>query len=165
MFRLVDIAGIEKPLTDSAVHELVDLRGRDTQSGRSLRLTFGDQRARDIVVVARVLLDRVGWRHPVAVAIKQHPGEQAGLASAGASVALGGIAGKPHLNRIPQRLIDDRLVFARMGLTLVNDLAAIDTVPQHQVERPTREWLVADQPTRSARPRLAFSSLGVELRL
>ena len=31
--RLVDIAGIEKPLTDSADHELFDLRGRDTQSG------------------------------------------------------------------------------------------------------------------------------------
>src|SRR5215469_1498136 len=94
MCRLVDIAGIEKPLTDSAGHELFDLRGRDTQSGRSLRLTFSDQRARDIVVVARVLLDRVGWRHPVAVAIKQHPGEQAGLASAGASVAPAAVAGE-----------------------------------------------------------------------
>ena len=28
----------------------------------------------------------------------------------------------------PQRLIDDRRVFARMGLVLVNDLAAIDAV-------------------------------------
>src|SRR6516225_5767612 len=54
--RLVDIAGIEKPLTDSADHELFDLRGRKTQSGRSLRLMFGDQWARDIVVVPRVFL-------------------------------------------------------------------------------------------------------------
>src|SRR5262249_23488930 len=118
--RLVDIAGIEKPLTDSAGHELFDLPGPDTPSGRSLRLTFGDQRARDIVVVPRALLDRVGRRHAVAIAIKQHPGEQAGLASAGASVALATVAGELCLNRIPQRLIDDWRVFARMGLALVN---------------------------------------------
>src|SRR5208283_849459 len=82
-----------------------------------------------------------------------------------AGVALGGIAGEPHLNRIPQRMVDDRRVFAGMGLSLVNDLAAIGAVPQHQVERPAREWLTADHPTRSARPRLAFPSLGFELGL
>ena len=54
-------------------------------------------------------------------------------------------------------------VLARMGLSLVNDLAAIGAVPQHQVERPAREWLAADHPTRSTRPRLAFASLGFEL--
>src|SRR6516164_280712 len=50
-----------------------------------------------------------------------------------------------------------------MGLSLVNDLAAIAAVPQHQVERPAREWLAADLPTRGARPRLTFASLGFEL--
>jgi hypothetical protein len=64
-----------------------------------------------------------------------------------------------------QRLIDNRHVFARMGLTLVNDLAAIKAVLQHQVERPARERLAADHPTRSARPRLAFPALGFELLL
>src|SRR5262245_41836663 len=126
---------------------------------------FGDQWARDIVVVARVLLDRVGWRHPVAFAIKQHPGEQAGRASAGASVAPAAVSGELCLNRIPKRLIDDRRVFARMGLALVSDLAAIGAVSQYQVERPAREWLAADNPTRGTRPPLAFSSLGFELRL
>src|SRR5262249_58704455 len=102
----VDFAGIEKPLTDSTGHELFDLRGRDTQSGRSLRLVFGDQWAGDIVVVARALVDRIARCHPVALGIKQHPGEQAWLVRAGAGVALGGIAGEPHLNRTPERLVD-----------------------------------------------------------
>src|ERR1700730_11133924 len=62
-------------------------------------------------------------------------------------------------------MVDDWRVFTRMGLSLVNDLAAIGAVPQHQVERPAREWLAADQATRSALPRLAFDSLGFELRL
>jgi hypothetical protein len=92
----------------------------------------------------------------------QQPGEQARLVSACAGDALGGIAGEPHLNRIPQRLVDDWRVFARMGLALVTDLAAVGAVPQHQVERPAREWLAADHSTRGTRPRLALASLGFE---
>src|SRR5947209_2168459 len=71
--RFIDAAGIEKPLTHSAGHELFDLRGRDAQPKGPLALIFGDQRAGDIVAVARALLDRVGRRHPVAVAVEQHP--------------------------------------------------------------------------------------------
>src|ERR1700730_16069013 len=62
-------------------------------------------------------------------------------------------------------MVDDWRVFARMGLSLVNDLAAIGAVPQHQVERPAREWLAADDATRGARPRLALDPPGFELRL
>jgi len=42
-------------------------------------------------------------RHQVAVAIKQHAGEEAGLPSFSARVALGGVAGKLGLDRIPER--------------------------------------------------------------
>src|SRR5271156_1574182 len=50
-----------------------------------------------------------------------------------------------------------------MGLALVNDLAAIEAILQHQVERTAREWLVADEAPRSARPRLAFDPSGFNL--
>src|ERR1700746_2954000 len=95
-------------------------------------------------------------RHPIAISIKQHTGEEARLAISRARVPLGGIAGKLSLNGVPQRLIDDRRVLARMGLLLVNDLASVNAVLQHQVERAAREWLAALQATRSARPRLTF---------
>ena len=74
-------------------------------------------------------------RHPIAVVIKKHTGEEARLAISRAQVPLGGIAGKLSLDRILQRLIDDWRVFAGMGLSLVNDLAAIEAVLQNQVER------------------------------
>src|ERR1700747_2246663 len=50
-----------------------------------------------------------------------------------------------------------------MGLSLVNDLADIGAVLQHQVERATREWLTADEAAGSARPRFALDAAGVEL--
>src|SRR5207253_9842212 len=80
-----------------------------------------------------------------------------------AGVPLGGVAGQLCLNRIPQRLIDDRRVLTRMGLPLVDDLASIDPVLQHQIERAAGEWLAAAQATRCACPKFAPNSAGVQL--
>src|SRR6266850_5744614 len=101
--------------------------------------------------------------HPIAVAIKQQAGEEARLTMSCACVRLGGVAGQLCLNRIPQRLIDDRRVLTRMGLLLVDDLASIDPVLKHQIKRAAREWLAASQATRCARPELALDAAGVEL--
>src|SRR5262245_57961982 len=114
---------------------MLDLPGWNAQGGGTFALILGDQRAGNIVAVASAVFYRIARRHPVALSIKQHPDEQTWLVSAGAGGALRGIAGEPHLNGIPQRLINDWRVFARIGLALVNDLAAIDAVAQHQVER------------------------------
>src|SRR5882672_6007940 len=102
-------------------------------------------------------------RHPIALAIKQDTDEEAGWTSFSAIVALGGVAGKLCLNRIPQRLIDDWRVLTRMGLLLVDDLASIDPVLKHQIECAAGEWLAASQATRCARPQLAPDAAGVEL--
>src|SRR6267378_3698873 len=101
-------------------------------------------------------------RHPIAVAIKQHADEEVGWASFSAIVALGGVAGELGLDSIPERPIDDRLVFAKMGLFPVNDLAAIEAVLQHQVERTTGEWLPARDAARGARSQLAPDAPGLQ---
>src|SRR6202047_871806 len=95
-------------------------------------------------------LDAMTRRHPIAVAIKQHADEEAGWASFSAIVVLGGVAGEPGLDSIPERLIDDRLVSAKIRLLVVNDLAAINAVLKHQVERTTGEWLPARDAARGA---------------
>src|ERR1700680_1446169 len=102
-------------------------------------------------------------RHPIAVAIKQHAAEEARLAISRARVPLGGITGKLSLNGIPQRLINDRRVLARVGLLPGNDLASVNAGLQQQVKRAAREWFAALQATRSARPRLAFDRAGFQL--
>jgi hypothetical protein len=48
-----------------------------------------------------------------------------------------------------------------MGLLLVDDLASIDPVLQHQIERAAREWLGGAQTTRCARPQPALDAAGV----
>src|SRR5436305_520197 len=152
-------------MPQSAGHRLLYFAGWDAEAGRSIGLIFGNQRSRDIVAVASSFLGRMGRRHAIAVAVEQHAGEQARLASACAGVALGGIGSELRLDRIPRRLIDDRRVFAGMGFSLVSDLAAIEAVLQHQVERAAGEWLTPNAATRSGRPRLTLDPPSFELDL
>jgi hypothetical protein len=51
-------------------------------------------------------------------------------------------------------------VFAYVGLFLVNDLAPIDAVLQHQVERAAGEWLATRDAARGARPQFALDAAG-----
>src|SRR5262249_29478587 len=124
---------------------------------------FGDQRAGDIVAIVRPLLDRVGRRHRVAAAIKQHAGEQARLANSGTGIALGGVARELRLNRVPQHLVHARQVFAGMRSCAVDDSAWRRAVLKYQVERTARERLAADAATRRARPSLTFDAVGFKL--
>src|SRR6266478_6151020 len=141
---------------------MLDLRRRDPQPGGGLGPIFRDKRAGDVIAVARVLLYCMARRHPIAVVIKQHADEEAGWASFSAIVVLGGVAGELSLDSIPERLIDDRLVFAKMGLFPVNDLAAIDAVLQHQVERAAGEWFPTRDAARGARSQLAPDAPGLQ---
>src|ERR1700738_2500488 len=138
---------------------------REPQPGGGLGPMLCGQRAGDIVAVERAFLAGMAWRHPVAVAIKQHAGEEAGMARSSTASAPGRIAGELLLNGIPQRLIDDRRVFATIELAPVNDFAVIGVVLQHQVECAARERLAAHEPPGSARPRFTFDPARLELRL
>jgi hypothetical protein len=105
-------------LPQAAGDRLLDFPGWDAQAGGSTGLILGDQRSGDVVAISLPFLDRMGRRHAIAVTVEQHAGEQARRARVCAGVALGGIGGELRLDRIPQRLIDDRRVIARMGLAL-----------------------------------------------
>src|SRR3954447_15618371 len=101
--------------------------------------------------------------HAVAVSIKQHAGEEARLPRFSVLVALCGVTGEPGLDGIPERLIDNCLMLARIGLFVVNDLAPIDAVPQHQIERASGEWLPTGDAARGAGPQSAPDAEGFEL--
>src|SRR5260370_24087460 len=117
-----------------------------------------------MVAVARALSDGMARCYPIAVAIKQHASKEARLPSFSA-LALGGVAGKLRLHGIPERLIDNRLVFAKMGLLVVDNLAPIDAGLQHQIERAAGEWLTTRDAARGARPQFSFDLAGFQLLL
>ena len=47
-----------------------------------------------------------------------------------------------HLNTVPELLVDDGRMLAGEGLVLVRDLAEVDSVLQHRIERSTGEGVV-----------------------
>src|ERR1700720_2519746 len=101
-------------------------------------------------------------RHPIAVAIKQYADEKAGWASFSAIVVLGGVAGELGLDSIPERLIDDRIMSAKIRLSVVNDVAPIDAVLQHQIECAAGEWFPTRDAARGARSQLAPDAPGLQ---
>jgi hypothetical protein len=91
-------------------------------------------------------------RHPTAVAIKQHPGEQAWLLRFSARLALGRVAGELGLDRIPEQLIDNRLMFANIGLFVVNDpLTDLTPTPAQRNHRYARFRWTSSHSRRSER--------------
>jgi hypothetical protein len=69
-FRLVDAAGIDKPLPYAAGHRLLYFPGWGAQAGGSVGLIVGDQRSGDIVAISPPFLGRMGRRHSIAVAVE-----------------------------------------------------------------------------------------------
>jgi hypothetical protein len=140
---------------------------RHALSGLVIALAFHpdarDQPTRDIVAIAQSLLDRVGRRHSYAAGVEEHASQQISLFGRFArGPPLHAVGFELLLNSQPEILIDDRRMLARIGRTLVDDLAAIDPVLQHLVERAAREGMAAiGTPVRS-RPSLADDALCIE---
>src|ERR1700720_2759834 len=69
------------------------------------------------------------------------------------------------LDDLPKIRIEDGLVLAGVGYTLVNDLASIDSVLEHQVEGAAGEMLTAGPPSAGSLTALAHETQPVELGL
>ncbi len=97
--------------------------------------------------------------------VEQQAGERARALRPLARSTLNRVGGKLGLHRVPKRRVDDRLVFGGIGLLLVDDLAAVDPVLQHQIEGAAGERLPAPAAARGARPLLAPDARRLELLL
>ena len=51
-----------------------------------------------------------------------------------AMFALDSVPGEALLDRVPEPILNDRRMLARIALVLMHDAAAIDWVLQHQIE-------------------------------
>ena len=60
---------------------------------------------------------------------------------------LAPIGGELVLHDLPKLRIEDGLVLAGVGFALVNNVAPLEPVLQHQIECPAGEMLAAGQPS------------------
>jgi hypothetical protein len=102
-----------------------------------------DEAAGDVVPIPRSLLDRVGRRHGFGTGVEDDAGQQAWFEGFVAFPPLRPVLFKMALHSSPQIFIDDRCVFSRKRFALVDDLASVDTVIQHEVKRATPKPLAA----------------------
>src|SRR5437667_12703876 len=99
----------------------------------------------------------------MSLTIEQQAGKQAGILHVFAGAVLHRVGGQLGLYLVPQRLVDDRHVLAGVMLVLMNDLAPIDPVLQHPVQRAPDTRLAAPASARCAGPALAPNALSFEL--
>jgi hypothetical protein len=83
----------------------------------------------------------MGWRQALAGFVKNHAGQQAGVACARSRRTLRTVCGQHGLNLVPQRLVDNRRVFSGIGIAFMCYLAAVKPVLKNQIKCPTGERL------------------------
>jgi len=105
----------------------------------------------------------MGRRHRVAVGIVDQACQQARRRRAHRQRALMPIRRELVLHDLPKLRIEDGLVLAGVGSTLVNDFAAINPVLDHQIECAAGEMLTTSQPSAGSLTALAHDTQPVEL--
>src|SRR3954453_8690894 len=97
---------------------------------------------RHVIAITDAPLYCVAWCEALAIGIEQEPGQRARILIVPRHT-LGAVRCQGRLSFFEERLLDDRLMLARIGDAFVSDLAAIDPVLQHRVERSAAEALAA----------------------
>ena len=75
---------------------------------------FSHKRRRDIVPIARSLLDRVGRRQALAGRVKHEAAQQTRVLCACAGCPLDPVLGENRLDLVPQWLVDDGRMLSRI---------------------------------------------------
>ena len=96
--------------------------------------------------------------HPLALRIKQNAGQHARPIVGAAISPFDPVGAEDDLDLVPKALVNDGIVFAGVALVLVDGLAAIDPVLQHEIESTAGERLAAIGTAIRCRPGLADDS-------
>ncbi len=91
------------------------------------------------------------------------PRQQAGFPGAPAILTLDPVCGQLRLHLVPKVAVDDGVVFARVALVLVDDLAQVDAVLKHMIDGATRQRDTARAPAGLVVPDLADDTVRIEL--
>src|SRR5215211_6243134 len=107
------------------------------------RLTLHESR-RDIVPILDAFLFGVGWGHAIAAIVEAAAGQKRRGVHPGGFV-ISCLLTEPSLNRLEQIAINNRGLLAWKRLTLEDDLADVEAVPQQVSQRTAGERDAADR--------------------
>src|SRR5262245_57535063 len=93
-----------------------------------------DKRPRDVVPIARALFHSMGGRQSFAAVVEDQSGQEAGILRVCALSSIDAVLGQNGLDHVPKALVDDCLMLSGIGVALVRDLAAIDSVLKHEIK-------------------------------
>src|SRR5580700_3676065 len=113
-------------------HQRLNIPRRDAHPFLGSRVIPIEKRRRDVIAVSLGSLFGMGRRHRVAVGIDDQAGQQARRLRAHRQGALLAIGRELALHDLPKLRIEDGLVLAGVGFALVNNVAPVDPVLQHQ---------------------------------
>src|SRR3984893_6874646 len=136
-----DRSGVGEKFAKPVDHQAFQIASRYPPAARTGPSRSGDEGSRNILPIARSLLDRMGWRQALAGFVKNHAGQQAGVACARSRCPLNPVCGQHGLHIVPQWLVDNRRLFSGIGIAFVGYLAAVKTVLKDQIKCPAGERL------------------------
>jgi Protein of unknown function (DUF2950) len=100
-----DRSGVGEKCAKPVDHQAFQIAGRYPPAARTGPSRPGEEGSRNIVPIARSLLDRMGWRQALAGFVKNHAGQQAGVACARSRCPLNPVCGQHGLDIVAQRLV------------------------------------------------------------
>jgi hypothetical protein len=117
--RIKEFAVVGEQGAESGDDQCFEVAGRYPPAAGGGLASAGNEPGRDVVPVARALLDGMGGRQSLTILVKQETGQEARLLPTGAARPLDAVFGQCRLNPIPQVLIDDCRVLSGIGRAFV----------------------------------------------
>jgi hypothetical protein len=155
--------GIGQESAQAADDKGFEIRCRDPLTSGAVCRGAGDEALGYVIAIPRSLLDRVGRGHGFGTGIEDDAGQQAWFEGFVAFTPLRPVLFKVALRPSPQLFVDDRCVFSQKRFTLVGNLAPVDSVPQHEVQRPARKLLAAIGASIRSRAAFAYDTPSTEI--
>jgi len=107
----------------------------------------------------------VAGAHPLALRVEQKAGQHARPIVGAAIGTFDPVRAEDDLGLVPEALVDNGVVLSGIALVLVNGLAAIDPVLQHEIESAARQRFTAIGMPIRCLPGLADNALRIQVGL
>ena len=135
--RAQNFDGVGEQRPQSVCDQRFQIRRGNSLTMRLIRhrasIASRNEAAGDVIAISGSLFHRMGRGHAIALSVEHETGQQARFDRSVAVAPQEPVYLDVALHLLPKLLVDDGPMFSGKGFALVDDLAAIDPVLQHQI--------------------------------